>query len=1068
MTEQLISTSSPKCLDGNAGFGIVAQSEGMAPNVARDIGILSGYSHLFPAGDSRNPTAFLHVVRRSGGTDRHVISRVADCGNDYSGRTNRIGHHWIVEEYDLRSYKGSCPATIALLPDIFNVSWNKESGKLDRNIPLPNPPAVPRICTHWKTICGDAGWGGVVAEHIEKGNPVSIVFEPGTNVLPLLAEAFALLPPEVRWKTTFSTFFMKSQEPPGTPLIQVKCFAAGTPEAAFARRQPNVLCIDLRDPPAGAPPGEYVELARSGPTAKPVVSTPVTVAPSVPTVTVPGLAVDVPTYDYELGVTPVPGASHPPPTPSRPRKASKTRLLSIIAILVVALAVGGIVSLSMISRPETETASQKKDDDEQKTSDENEKAKAKQSAREAEKREREENKEAIQTARNAVENGMREVEEAFSEVKTAQGSVTTTNAKTKAAQAKVEDINEKIEQAEVAVEEKDLKTAAEHIGQVELAIADAEQLAQNAKNVADNAVEQAGNAKSQAGNAAKIVAEKVLPASEAVKVAEGVKAPPDNTKEDAKEEKPDAEQAIMAAKEAIEAIRKSRTDAQVAIAVKTAAEAVKNAAEAVKDASDAVNTAANTAKNEIDSVVVGIETAKTRGEEVAGSIRQNSVQDCLAALSDKWESDKGDNIANIALPFTERSLKGTLVGSKIFLEKLGDISKVTISIEPFVNLKVVPRLDEEEGTQANRFEIRRNDEPEQHKINFLYDTFTLESGEKLSDEEIITFSLDEDGISYEWNTELITRLNDQEHHRIFNRILLSRLRIETEGFDEKVIPLWTPVEYKLREFERAFGSEVTQRGSFTLWKPGQKEFIIDPSSDKAFLLIDFNEVIYEDAPKSINEPKTFERFVPSWEEQQWEVTSLSFAYAPKLPPLGAVAEESEGKSRNKFERHCVVRPDTSPEAKGKQKISILFVTENEMKYLDADDSLKKAENDQKAYQKAFKDIGGQSEITSLTRQNSALERELKDGDAGKAEKEKQKEENNKKIEEIKNIQNNKNNSDGKVIFYKRLTSQYADAKPPKERLGRNAHIDQFSIYLLKPESDSNDLSNCLLLFRVAE
>ncbi|MDR3199744.1 MAG: hypothetical protein LBU34_17905 [Planctomycetaceae bacterium] len=118
MIQEQISTSSPKCLDGNSGFGIVAQTSGMAPNVAREVSMLSGYTHQFAAGDSRNPVTFLHVVRRTGGTNRHIVSRVADCGNDYSGRTNRIAHHWIIEESDLSGL--SCgPAAILLLQNFF-------------------------------------------------------------------------------------------------------------------------------------------------------------------------------------------------------------------------------------------------------------------------------------------------------------------------------------------------------------------------------------------------------------------------------------------------------------------------------------------------------------------------------------------------------------------------------------------------------------------------------------------------------------------------------------------------------------------------------------------------------------------------------------------------------------------------------------------------------------------------------------------------------------------------------------------------------------------------------------
>ncbi|MDR3199745.1 MAG: hypothetical protein LBU34_17910, partial [Planctomycetaceae bacterium] len=129
---------------------------------------------------------------------------------------------------------------------------------------MPNPVVSAQKCTAWEQILGDAGWGGVLAERAENGDPVSLIFEPGMNILPLLAESFALLPPNIRWKLTFSTFFMKSQEPPGANKVQIKCILAGTDEEAFARLTPNTLVLDLRLRPTTLPVGKYVEVARTG------------------------------------------------------------------------------------------------------------------------------------------------------------------------------------------------------------------------------------------------------------------------------------------------------------------------------------------------------------------------------------------------------------------------------------------------------------------------------------------------------------------------------------------------------------------------------------------------------------------------------------------------------------------------------------------------------------------------------------------------------------------------------------------------------------------------------------
>ena len=70
-----------------------------------------------------------------------------------------------------------------------------------------------------------------------------LIFPPGTDVLPLVAESLALLPAELRWRVTFSTYFTKL--PPGI-ACQWRCVIEGTPEAAAAQQgPPGTLLIDL-------------------------------------------------------------------------------------------------------------------------------------------------------------------------------------------------------------------------------------------------------------------------------------------------------------------------------------------------------------------------------------------------------------------------------------------------------------------------------------------------------------------------------------------------------------------------------------------------------------------------------------------------------------------------------------------------------------------------------------------------------------------------------------------------------------------------------------------------------
>ena len=279
MIQELISTSAPRCLDGNAGFGIVAQTQGMSPNVSRVVNALSGYTHIAAPGSVKNPVIYLHAIRQTGGMLLHIISRIADCGNDYSGRSNRIAHHWIIEEGDIRSLPGG-PAELTA-QNIFRSQWTEKPSVLPPRT-LSSTDVVPKKCTAWEQMTGDAGWGGIVAERAEKRDPISIIFSPeqsGIHLRTLIGEALGLLPSSVRWGITFCTYSMKSHEA-GGGKIQIKCFLAGSEESQFARQSPDTLVIDLRQRQGAAPAGKYVELARGTVKPPPSVPTAGTSAPS--------------------------------------------------------------------------------------------------------------------------------------------------------------------------------------------------------------------------------------------------------------------------------------------------------------------------------------------------------------------------------------------------------------------------------------------------------------------------------------------------------------------------------------------------------------------------------------------------------------------------------------------------------------------------------------------------------------------------------------------------------------------------------------------------------------------
>ena len=263
MSQQLIYTSAPRGLKpGSRGFCTVATTPGMPSNLADRLEALSAYRHIFAPGDPRNPVNYSFLSFTLGGRRLYVLSRAADAGLDYTQRTNKIAHHVVLEQNELPP---AGPAALLMQPGFMETAWSGEPRTLS---PPPIPPvqAPPRKCELWEQLTGDAGWGGYLVEppNARPGQPVILIYRHDTPVLPLLAEAMVLLPPERRWQTTFSTYHTKL--PPGLEC-QWRCMVEGSAEAQLVERQRDVVVIRLgellRSRPA-LPVTTLVEAARSG------------------------------------------------------------------------------------------------------------------------------------------------------------------------------------------------------------------------------------------------------------------------------------------------------------------------------------------------------------------------------------------------------------------------------------------------------------------------------------------------------------------------------------------------------------------------------------------------------------------------------------------------------------------------------------------------------------------------------------------------------------------------------------------------------------------------------------
>lgn len=263
MSEEILYTSAPQGLKpGSFGFCTVAATAGLSATLAQRLESLSGYRHVYPPGHPRagcNPVNFAHLILSVGGRRLHVLSRIADAGLDYSHRTNKLAHHVVL---DAAERVPAGPAWVLAQPGFCETEFTGSP----RILPAGRKPPVGELplrpCSWWEKMTGDAGWAGVLARHtVEQKQLAYLIFPEGVDVLPLLVEAQALLPPDLRWEVTFSTYFTRL--PPGVDCLW-RCVLAGTPEAGLAKTARPALVLDLTQPLGAAPSDPWVEAARTG------------------------------------------------------------------------------------------------------------------------------------------------------------------------------------------------------------------------------------------------------------------------------------------------------------------------------------------------------------------------------------------------------------------------------------------------------------------------------------------------------------------------------------------------------------------------------------------------------------------------------------------------------------------------------------------------------------------------------------------------------------------------------------------------------------------------------------
>lgn len=244
MASELIVTSAPRGLQsGRSGFTTVLRTRGIHPDLAARLEAASGYRHVYPQGDSRNPVIYSYTKRQSALGEVWVISRIADAGNDYTGRSNKIAHHIALQEADIAAAAASSPAAVIMAMNAERILadyWSGEPREVATAPRIPAPPVGPAVCSRWLEASGDAGWAGYLAERALKNESTWVIAPPSVDLLSLFSEALALVPPAQRWRIPFTTYSLRGDEGRWLGV------AAGTPEADAAAAQQRIPVIDLR------------------------------------------------------------------------------------------------------------------------------------------------------------------------------------------------------------------------------------------------------------------------------------------------------------------------------------------------------------------------------------------------------------------------------------------------------------------------------------------------------------------------------------------------------------------------------------------------------------------------------------------------------------------------------------------------------------------------------------------------------------------------------------------------------------------------------------------------------
>ena len=261
MPRELIYTAADEGIDGLRGCLCYAGASNDALSnklLLQNLLAINNYQELYKAGNHKahsNPIGFSHYRFNAGARDCSVISRIGPAPL-YANRTNFIAHHVILDDID----KAKAGPAWAINNFKFRDHWSPQIGRLDAQR-MAIGSLEPQVCNYWKSIVGDAGWAGWLAERTQSGKPITVLYPKGLDPLALIQEAIALLPEYQRWNITFSTYYTLGGRGPNCTLRFIP-LDADSLAAPFSDKTFHDGVLNLARSLGNAPAGVLVNLAR--------------------------------------------------------------------------------------------------------------------------------------------------------------------------------------------------------------------------------------------------------------------------------------------------------------------------------------------------------------------------------------------------------------------------------------------------------------------------------------------------------------------------------------------------------------------------------------------------------------------------------------------------------------------------------------------------------------------------------------------------------------------------------------------------------------------------------------